>query len=65
VKSSLLSFSTHTNLVLVLTITYYKPSLCCLELIIAGSPIHPSLGALIVSKRNPWSWPERAEVSEA
>jgi hypothetical protein len=28
------------------TNTYYKPSLSCLELIFAGSPIHPHLGAL-------------------
>jgi hypothetical protein len=26
--------------------TYYKPSLSCLELFFAGSPIHPPLGAL-------------------
>jgi hypothetical protein len=26
---------------------YYKPSLCCLELIFTRSPIHPPLGALI------------------
>jgi hypothetical protein len=32
-KSSHLSISTHTNLVLAFTNTYYKPSLCCLELI--------------------------------
>jgi hypothetical protein len=46
VKSSPLSISTHNNLVLVFTNTHYKPSLCCLELIFAGSPIHPPLGAL-------------------
>jgi hypothetical protein len=28
-------------LVLVFTNTHYKPSLCCLELIFAGSLIHP------------------------
>jgi hypothetical protein len=28
------------------TNTYYKPSSSCLELIFAGSPIHPPLGAL-------------------
>jgi hypothetical protein len=28
-------------LVLVFTNTKYKPSLCCLELIFVGSPIHP------------------------
>jgi hypothetical protein len=42
VKSSLLlSTSTHNNLVLVFTNTHHKPSLSCLELIFAGSPIHP------------------------
>jgi hypothetical protein len=40
------SISTHTNLVLAFNNTNYKPSLCCLELIFAGSPIHPPLGAL-------------------
>jgi hypothetical protein len=44
VKSSL-SISTHTNLVLASTNTHYKPSLYHLELIFAGSSIHP-LGAL-------------------
>jgi hypothetical protein len=33
VKSSPFSISTHTNLVLALTNTHYKPSLCCLEFI--------------------------------
>jgi hypothetical protein len=46
VKSSPLSISTHTNLVLASTNTHYKPSLCHLELIFARSPIHPPLGAL-------------------
>jgi hypothetical protein len=41
VKSSALSISTHNKLVLVFTSTHYKPSLCCLELIFTGSPIHP------------------------
>jgi hypothetical protein len=45
-EESFLYLSTHTNLVLLLTNTHYKPSLCCLELIFAGSLIHPPLGAL-------------------
>jgi hypothetical protein len=52
VKSSPLSISTHNNLVLVFTNTHYKPSLCCLELIFAGSPIHPSVGAQLVSEQS-------------
>jgi hypothetical protein len=36
-----LHLPSHPNLVLVFTNTYYKPCLCCLELIFSGSPIHP------------------------
>jgi hypothetical protein len=47
IKRRVLSPSLYSyNLVLVLTNTHYKPSLCCLEFIFAGSPIHPHLGAL-------------------
>jgi hypothetical protein len=46
VKSSPLSISIHTNLVLAFISTHYKPNLCCLELIFIGSLIHTPLGAL-------------------
>jgi hypothetical protein len=40
-KEFSLHLSSHPNLVIVFTNTHYKPSLCCLELIFAGSLIHP------------------------
>jgi hypothetical protein len=42
VKSSSISISTHNNLVLALTNTHYKPSLCCLELIFDNHLFTPS-----------------------
>jgi hypothetical protein len=38
--------SSHPNLVLVFTNTYYKPTLCCLELILQYHLFTPALGAL-------------------
>jgi hypothetical protein len=35
-------FSSHHNLILVLTNTFYKPSLCCLELVLQGHLFTPS-----------------------
>jgi hypothetical protein len=40
-----LSLSSHSILVLT-SLTFHKPSLCCLVLIFTGSTIHPPLGAL-------------------
>jgi hypothetical protein len=37
--------SSHNILVLT-SLTFHKPSLCCLVLVFIGSPIHPPLGAL-------------------
>jgi hypothetical protein len=35
-----------------LTNIYYKLSLCCLDFIFTGSPIHPSLGSLSMNHRD-------------
>jgi hypothetical protein len=60
VKSSPFPFSSHPKLVSVLTNTYYKPSLCCLELCSQDHLFNPPLALGVLKSQK--ACPEEAVI---